>query len=94
MEKAVHIIFPSCNSLESFPITISIYCLHLIDFMRLINLHTTQLAHTKKYDQDFVVNYFSVTILSSVMRLFSRQTVWVMYNNVTQLLNIKTMYLA
>ena len=92
MEKAVHIIFPSCNSLESFPITKSIYCLHLIDFMRLINLHTTQLAHTKKYDQDFVVNYF--TILSSVMRLFSRQTVWVMYNNVTQLLNIKTMYLA
>lgn len=66
--------------------------MHLIDFMRLINLHTTQLAHTKKYDQDFVVNYF--TILSSVMRLFSRQTVWVMYNNVTQLLNIKTMYLA
>ena len=92
MEKAVHIIFPSYNSLESFPITKSIYCLHVIDCVRLINLHTTQLAHTKKYDQDFVINYF--TILSSVMRLFSRQTVRVMYNNVTQLLNIKTMYLA
>lgn len=91
MEKAVHLIFPGYNSLESFPITKS-KNLHVIDCMRLINLHIRQLAHTKKFDQGFVINYFP--ILSSVMRLFSRQTVRVMRNNVTQLLNIKTMCLA
>lgn len=72
--------------------TKSIYYLHVIDYMRLINLHITQLAQIKKFDHDFIIDYFA--ILSSVMRLFSRQTVRVMYNNVTQLLNIKTMYLA